>query len=244
VARRYGFQGGLVPGVTVYAYAGHAVLEALGTEWVERGRTRIRLVSPCYDGDEVAVSVSGGPVSGGPPSAVEFEVTVGERVCAAGSASLPTGSPGGRESGSIPSAEPPAPQDRPAASEQSLEPGRVLGSIPLPTDPPTAAAYVVKVGEPSTVFAERGIVHPGLLLEGANWVLMANVVLPAWLHVESDVHHRRPVSVGEELEVRARVAEVFERKGHRFVGLDVAWMAGPEMVAAAHHTAIWQLAAP
>jgi hypothetical protein len=80
-----------------------------------------------------------------------------------------------------------------------------------------------------------------MLLEGANRVLMTNVVLPVWLHVESEIEHRRAVTVGERLEVRARVSDLFERKGHRFVVLSVAWLVGDEMVSAARHTAIWQL---
>jgi hypothetical protein len=49
------------------------------------------------------------------------------------------------------------------------------------------------------------------------------------------------------VQVRGIVAEAFERKGHRFVAVDVAWMAGEgpraaELVASARHTAIWQLA--
>ena len=73
-------------------------------------------------------------------------------------------------------------------------------------------------------------------------MLTANVVLPAWLHVESEIGHYRTVGVGEELEVRGRIGAAFTRKGHRFVVLDVAWLAGEETVAAARHTAIWQLA--
>jgi hypothetical protein len=70
--------------------------------------------------------------------------------------------------------------------------------------------------------------------------------MPAWLHVESQVQHRRPVAIGESVEVRGIVAEAFERKGHRFVAIDVAWMAGDgpstqNLVANARHTAIWRL---
>jgi hypothetical protein len=54
--------------------------------------------------------------------------------------------------------------------------------------------------------------------------------------------HFRAVVFGEPVEVRSRVAEVFEKKGHQFVRLDVAWLSGSETVAVAHHTAIWQLA--
>jgi len=238
VARRYGFRGGLVPGVTVYAYACHALLEALGPDWVGRGAVRIRFLSPCYEGEQLTVSVSRRTFS-----LVDFEVNSGERVCAAGSASLPDDGPDDGEASTIPAAETPAAEDRPLASEESLVAGEVLGSIPLRADPAVAAAYLAKVTEPSTWYSEHAVVHPGLLLEGANGILMANVLLPAWLHVASEVRHRRAVSVGEQLEVRARIAEVFERKGHHFLGLDVAWMSGTAPVATGHHTAIWQLAA-
>jgi acyl dehydratase len=232
VARRYGFRGGLVPGVTVYGYAAHAVLQALGSRWVERGVTRIRFLTPCYDGEELVVSVT----------RPEFVVRSGERNCVVGSASLSNAEPGGVEVAPIPAAPVPEPEDRPAAGRDSLCPGAVLGSVTLDTDPATCAAYLARIGEPSRLYAEDGIVHPALLLEGANRVLMVNVVLPAWLHVESEVRHLRAVSVGEDVEVRSRVAEVFERKGHHFVRLDVVWLAGDEPVAAAQHTAIWQLA--
>ena len=46
VAQRYGFQGGLVPGVTVYGYACHALVQALGPGWVERGRRPRPLPGP------------------------------------------------------------------------------------------------------------------------------------------------------------------------------------------------------
>ena len=55
VARRYGFTGGLVPGVTVYAYMAHPVVEVLGRAWLEHGTMAARFVRPCYDGDEVVV---------------------------------------------------------------------------------------------------------------------------------------------------------------------------------------------
>ena len=109
------------------------------------------------------------------------------------------------------------------------------------------ASYLESIGEPSPVYARRRIVHPGMLLNGANWILAANAVMPAWLHVESRIQHWRPVAVGEPVQVRGIVADAFERKGHRFVAVDLAWMAGdnpegPELVASGRHTAIWQLA--
>src|SRR5438093_4958945 len=54
VARQYGFKGGLVPGVTVYGWLTHPVVEALGAYWLEGGSFRTRFAKPIYF-DEPAV---------------------------------------------------------------------------------------------------------------------------------------------------------------------------------------------
>src|SRR5262245_57044930 len=70
VARRYGFAGGLVPGVDVYAYMTHPPAEAWGLDWLERGAMRARFLTPVYEGEEVVVLATGatgaGPGSNGP----------------------------------------------------------------------------------------------------------------------------------------------------------------------------------
>src|SRR2546422_4666206 len=48
VARQYGFKGGLVPGVTVYGWLTHPIVEALGAEWLESGSFRTRFAKPIY----------------------------------------------------------------------------------------------------------------------------------------------------------------------------------------------------
>ncbi|HEX4862988.1 MAG TPA: hypothetical protein VFV02_02885, partial [Acidimicrobiales bacterium] len=61
---------------------------------------------------------------------------------------------------------------------------------------------------------------------------------------ESSIRHFRAVSMGEPVEVRARVAESFEKR-HRFAVIEVDWVGGAdleEVVAAGSHTFIWQLA--
>src|SRR5262249_16196378 len=58
VARRFGFRGGLVPGVDVYAYMTHLPARRWGRAWLERGTTECRLLKPVYDGDAAVVSAS------------------------------------------------------------------------------------------------------------------------------------------------------------------------------------------
>ena len=55
MARQYGFEGGLVPGVEVYAYATHPIVARFGVDWLERGTAHVRLHKPVYDGREVTV---------------------------------------------------------------------------------------------------------------------------------------------------------------------------------------------
>src|SRR4030088_1083610 len=48
LARQYGFKGGLVPGVTMYGWMTHPVVEALGLPWLERGEFQTRFAKPIY----------------------------------------------------------------------------------------------------------------------------------------------------------------------------------------------------
>ena len=56
VARQFGFSGGLVPGVDVYAYMTHPAVARWGRAWLERGALACRLGKPVYDGEIATVS--------------------------------------------------------------------------------------------------------------------------------------------------------------------------------------------
>jgi hypothetical protein len=76
-----------------------------------------------------------------------------------------------------------------------------------------------------------------------NEVLVANVALPPWIHVETRARHLAAVRDGEPVEVRALVAGLWERRGHRFVDLDVLVLGeGGRPAAQLRHVAIYELA--
>src|SRR5712672_4652883 len=56
VAKRYGFSGGLVPGVDVLAYMMHLPVAKWGRAFLERGLIEARFVKPVYDGETVNVT--------------------------------------------------------------------------------------------------------------------------------------------------------------------------------------------
>ena len=51
VAKRFGFSGGLVPGVDVMAYMIHQPVAKWGRAFLERGFIEARFVKPVYDGE-------------------------------------------------------------------------------------------------------------------------------------------------------------------------------------------------
>ena len=225
VAQRYGFRGGLVPGVTVYGYV--ATRLADDPEWIAEGRAEVRFRKPCYDGELLEIDLR-------PDGAIEVR-SRGE-VCVTGRSSIGEDDPGPAV---VSPERAPAPDHRVPASRESLAKGTSLGWFPLPTGSEAHARYLKKI---SCENWAHDAVHPGLLLDAANSVLVANVVLPPWIHVESSIAHRRAVRIGEPVEVHAAVADEWAHKGHRFVRLDVTWRSAGEVVAAGRHVAIWRLA--
>src|SRR6266571_3703791 len=82
-ARRFGFGGGLVPGVDVYAYMTHMPVARWGRAWLERGTAECRFFKPVYDGETVVVTAT--------ETADGLDITVESRgeACASGHATLP-----------------------------------------------------------------------------------------------------------------------------------------------------------
>jgi hypothetical protein len=231
VAREYGFRGGLVPGVDVYAYMTHVPASLWGLQWLEAGSMSARFVRPVYDGERVAIT---GEQRG---HELTLELTGADGVVRAmGRAAL--GAPvAGDDDADVPP-QAPVPDDPPPASAESLRPGTLLGSLDAVFDASKAAEYLAAVRERLPLYTDSAVAHPGWLLRFANTVLATNVVLGPWIHVSSDIALLGVVSDGETLEVRGEVVAEYERSGHRFVELDVAVTAGDRVVQRVAHTAI------
>ena len=55
VAQKFGFTGGLVPGVDVYAYLCHPPAVAWGEAWLREGTMSARFAKPAYDGELLTI---------------------------------------------------------------------------------------------------------------------------------------------------------------------------------------------
>jgi acyl dehydratase len=232
VAKRFGFNGGLVPGVDVMAYMMHLPVRKWGRAFLERGLIEARFVKPVYDGE--AVNVTGEENDG----VLSIEVESRGQLCATGTASLPASAP----SFSIADFPqiPPVSERRPV-SEASYEPGKWLGTVPRAWAGEAAVEYLTDVRERDPIYAREGLGHPGLLQRVMNRVLVDNAILGPWIHVGSRMQLLAASASGDELTARARVTGNYEKKGHRFVELDALVVAnGKTPVAHCQHIAIYQ----
>lgn len=232
VARRFGFQGGLVPGVDVFAYMSHMPVAKWGRAFLERGLMEGRFLKPVYDG-EIAV-VTAEDANGG----IAIKVESRGELCATGHASMPSGTPeiSLNDFESVPVVAKRAPVD--ASSYQS---GKWLGIPPYTLSAQPSLEYLRDVRETDPLYANEKIVHTGMLLRTMNWALMENAILGPWIHVGSTIRYLATASVEDVLTVRAKVTGNYERKGHKFVELDGLIVAnGTTVVAHCQHVAIYQ----
>jgi acyl dehydratase len=244
-ARRYGFPGALVPGVTVYAYMTQLLTAAFGSAWLARGTATVRFVKPVLEGEEVAVT---GDITARDGRGVTATLTAGTSstpVCATLTATIPAGHPTPVNVATY--GEAPLPDPRPEATREHWASVSTLGTPRVHYDDAAAEAYVAKVGEALALYrGPGGWVHPGFLLEQGNRALDRNVKMGPWIHVGSTVRHLGGARVGERLATRGKVRSLFEKKGREFVEVDVVIVAGERARPVAHllHTAIYRLPPP
>ena len=245
-ARRYGFRGALVPGVTVYAYLTEPAVAAFGSAWLERGTATVRFLKPVLDGEEVQVTgvVTARDAKGA--GATVTGATAAEPEAATLSVTLPAGAPTPVNLAMY--RQGPLPDSRPEATRETLLALDALGTPVNRYDETAATEWLERVSDPLPLYRGRnGWVHPAFFLDQANRALRQNVQVGPWVHVGSVIRHLGGARVGETLATRGRVRSVFEKKGREFVELDLVIVAGtgerPRPVAHILHTAIYRLPA-
>ena len=233
-----------MPGVTVYAYLTHPLVEAFGAAWLERGTANVRFLKPIHDGEEVRLA---GAVTSRDAKRLTATVTATTAVggeCASLTATLPAGSPVPVNLAQYPVA--PLPADRPPVTREHLAGLDVLGTPINPYDDERQTEYLDRVSDGLALYrGPRGWVHPGFFLDQANKALSLNVRMNPWIHVGSVIRHLGGAKVGDTLSTRGKVRSLFEKKGKEFVEADLVLVAGDRRpVAHVLHTAIYRLQAP
>jgi len=240
VAQRFGFRGGLVPGVTVFAYLVQPAIEAWGLDWLCGGAASVACKKPLYDGARFDVSVANEG-----EGAYEGRVIDDAGVqCADGRVWLPRELPAApRRLGDAPVC---ALDARTPVSRAALEALRAkgMGALHLSWRGDGEMGHTSRdlADMPALVRPDRaGFANPAFVLGLANWVLARNVRLDAWIHAQSTLQNFSALRLGDEVTVEARISDLFERGGHEFVDLAVAAFSADRAVMSATHRAIYKL---
>jgi acyl dehydratase len=232
VAKRYGFSGGLVPGVDVMAYMMHLPVAKWGRDFLERGLIDARFTKPVYDGELTDVT---GRESNG---VLGLQVESHGELCATGNASLPAKAPSFSLSDFV---EVAAVGERRPVNATSYALDKWLGAVPRSWAADAAKDYLADIRETEAIYARDRLGHPGLLPRVMNKVLVDNAIMGPWIHVGTRMQLLSAARIGDELTARAKVVGNYDKKGHRFVELDALVVAnGKTPLAHCHHIAIYQ----
>lgn len=237
VARQFGFRGGLVPGVTVFAHMTRPLVAHHGAVWLERGIADVRFAKPAYEGELLTVHTAD------TQSATTHELTcVNEQ---------------GVELARMTTSLRTAPQ--------APDPRSAIAPAPPIAVPPVVTWDLMEIGTPFPALAwsptrdenlqwcadvhddlaiyrdgDTPYLHPGLILRQANHVLRTRFVLPAWIHAGSRIVLHAAARAGVAYEVRAIPEEKWQAKGHEIARLYVSVRDASRIVAEITHTAIFR----
>ena len=174
--KRFGFSGGLVPGVDVMAYMMHLPVREWGRAFLERGLIEARFVKPVYDGETVNVH---GEESDGVLS-IEVESRGAALRDRHGLASrlravaLDRGFPGN-----------PAGAGTQAGERSLLRTRQMARNGAAGVGGRSRDGISDRCARARSDLPREGLGHPGLLQRVMNRVLVDNAILGPWIHVGS-----------------------------------------------------------
>jgi acyl dehydratase len=211
-ARRYGFKGGLVPGIGTFAYVCEALRQYTSDSWLTGGFTTARFSGPIYDGETITVHVESDEGGG----QGRFVVT----------------NQAGRPSAEGRYSESPSPLYRGRkpqlkAQEPWSEPKQMLGSTLVDLEQLGSVAQTVTAEDVSEFLTNLGLDPAPYLATGRAPVsyvarlyvsLMRNnfVRVGPSIHAGLDLQVQRPVEFGETLNLRSRVDNLYRRAGQNY----------------------------
>ena len=233
IARKYGFHGALVAGVAVYGHPTYPLVRQFGERWLGGSVSDVRFLKPAYDGDTLTVSL--GEDDAGYLSTCRNADNV---LLAELRSTLPATLPSPMDVTCF--ASPPKSPERVEMTWETVRPLQPFNPWHWQITEDLNRTFAQQVADDLPVYHEAA--HPHLLLAMANRALVREYVMPAWIHVGSEIRLRRLLKVNETVEVRAVPLEKWERKGHQFVRLYVTYTRDAELATEIFHTAIFRVA--
>src|SRR5579883_1528050 len=233
VARRYGFRGGLVPGVIVYAYTTIPLNAALGESWLTGSEVDISFINPAYENDALTAR----------ENATGERCSTGTAIVTAAEALVPPLTlPDYLD---VPPSAPPNP--RPELQLENAPIGVVLAPLTLRTSVEEARDYARMVHDDNPIFTTGSIygpplMHPGWLLSNCNTIFTQNYRFGPWIHTRSQIRYLGPALAGKTFIYHGRFADAYERRGHHYAVLALFCVDdGGQPILQVRHTSIFKV---
>lgn len=221
VAAQFGFDGGLVPGVTVSAYLAHPAVVAWGLAYVAGGAARVVVEKPVYDGRPFSVAVT----NDGTRAYDAILTDPAGDARARGRCWIPRQlpDPPGRRG----DPEMPPGFVRPSGTPETMRRLQETGLCALRVrwcEEAELTRYFEDARQMPAPLSPAGgrHAHLGFVLGLTNWALGGNVRIGPWLHLQTESQCFAAIEFGEELVVESAITDLFEKKGHHFCDVDVA----------------------
>ena len=241
VAQKYGFRGGLVPGVTVFGHMTYPLVSTFGERWLAKAMGEVRLSKPAYEGEQLTIDTQ----ADGDGYLVTARNDAGDLLARLTSHIPPR----------TPSADPrwrtaplPANPDREEISVGNIVVDKPLAALRLQPQMADNIAIASHLSDDLTIYSKPPVdivaspLHPLWFARACNRAFTARWIMPAWVHVGTEFVFHRPLRVAHSVEIRAIPTRVWNNKGHEFATLYLAFLNDGDLVAEARHTAIFRMA--
>jgi hypothetical protein len=221
MAQRFGFKGGLVPGVTVSAYLIHPAIEAWGLDWLRQGWAHAVVRKPIYDRSQFKVELHDSTEQSYQAKLLNEEGLT----CAIASVKLPQQVPSPPKLRGDPLLYEGFERTQPNY-EAMLSLQRIgLHALCAPWNETVELSRYCR--DPNLMpkllqFNQGGgYANPAFTLGVTNWILQDNIKMNPWVHLESESQNYQAIPLNSEIIVEAAISDLFEKKGHQFVDADV-----------------------
>lgn len=234
VAQEFGFEGALVSGAVVFGHMTYLPMKVEGVGWLFDNQAELRLVKPAYDGDILTIEL-------------EAAVADDEVRCINAARTLLatlTNQAGMRDLNPAAYIEPaPTQKAREPISWDSLHIDEPAAAHDWHADEKTNLALTRQLEDDLDIYqGSAGLVHPFWIMRECNAAFARSYTLPAWIHVGSKIQFHQPLTVGDDIETRMVPIRKWEKKGHQFATLYVAFLVEGEVRVEVEHTAIFRIA--
>lgn len=219
LAKEYGFEGGLVPGVTISAYLVHPLIDLWGLDWLEKGFANCRITSPLYDNEDFSVELDHHHETKANTTLIRNNGIISANAEVSISQNLPI---------------PPVLRGDKFVTEIYKAP-RATREVWQSLKTNGCLAFKFKWGgSDPLIYLRNKDLLPALLqpesggysnlcflLGCSNWILAGNAYMNPWVHLQTISQNFKAVELETSLIAEMEVNKIYEKRDHEFIDVFV-----------------------